>query len=363
MRKFGFEKVSNMPLIPSITNPIGISGLNFLEFAADTPNFLGNIFVSLGFLKIGKNSSDDIFLYQQNNIRFILNCSIKSSAHHFFKLHGYSISAIGFLVDDANEAHKKAVELGAKKYQIAEGDMEIPAIEGVSNSRICFVDCKNGKYSYENLFSMNNVCKSDLIGVGLKEIDHLTQNVVCGNMEVRADFYKKIFNFTEIRKFDIKGKETSLRSIALASPCGKVKIPINESDEESSQINEYIRDYNGEGVQHIALETDDIYKTVESLRANGVPFFDNTPDVYYERINIRLPYHDENIERLKTNKILIDGSQKEKSNLLLQIFTKNIIGPIFFEIIQRKGDDGFGEGNFQALFEAIEEDQKNRGIL
>jgi 4-hydroxyphenylpyruvate dioxygenase len=197
---------------------------------------------------------------------------------------------------------------------------------------------------------------------GLLHIDHLTHNVMRGNMDKWAGFYEKLFNFREIRYFDIEGKKTGLLSRAMTSPCGKIRIPINESQDDKSQIEEYLREYRGEGIQHIALGTSDILRTVDVLREQGVQFQD-TPDTYYEGVDKRVGRHGENIEELSKRRVLIDGNPEKGEGLLLQIFTQNVIGPIFFEIIQRKGNDGFGEGNFKALFESIELDQMRRGVL
>ena len=202
-------------------------------------------------------------------------------------------------------------------------------------------------------------------GAGLHEVDHLTHNVYAGRMDVWAQFYEKLFNFREIRYFDIQGKKTGLTSRALTSPCGKIRIPINEPSDKGSQIQEYLDAYHGEGIQHIALSARDIFATVEALRAKDVRFLD-TPDTYYERVDSRVRGHGEDLDRLKRNRILIDGEGLDKEHhedKLLQIFTETVIGPIFFEIIQRKGNDGFGEGNFRALFESIEADQIARGVI
>jgi 4-hydroxyphenylpyruvate dioxygenase len=253
------------------------------------------------------------------------------------------------------------MELGAEPGPDTAGPMElnIPSIRGIGGSLIYLVD----RYGGSTIYDVDFVGVEPPPGVraaGLTLIDHLTHNVQRGNMDVWSGFYERLFNFREIRYFDIEGKKTGLFSRALTSPCGKIRIPINESQDDKSQIEEYLREYKGEGIQHIALATDDIYATVDALRANGVNFQD-TPDTYYEGVNARVAGHRESIEELQKRRILIDGSDKD--GILLQIFTQNVIGPIFFEIIQRKGNEGFGEGNFKALFESIELDQERRGVI
>jgi 4-hydroxyphenylpyruvate dioxygenase len=270
---------------------------------------------------------------------------------------------MAFRVKDAPRAYKKLLELGAKPFQNQVGPMElnIPAIEGIGGSVIYLVD-RYGEHSiYDVDFVPTDPAKGFVHeGAGLAEIDHVTHNVFRGNMEKWAGFYERLFNFREIRYFDIEGKLTGLKSRAMTSPDGKIRIPINESSDDKSQIEEYLHAYHGEGIQHIALGANDIYKSVEMLRARGVSFQD-TPDTYYERIDNRLKGHGEDVDRMKRDRILIDGGQDQ--GLLLQIFTQNAIGPIFFELIQRKGNEGFGEGNFRALFESIEADQIKRGVL
>jgi 4-hydroxyphenylpyruvate dioxygenase len=270
---------------------------------------------------------------------------------------------MAFRVKDAAYAYKKLLELGAKPFPNQVGPMElnIPAIEGIGGSVIYLVDRYGDRSIYDVDFVPTDSAKGfPHEGAGLAEIDHVTHNVFRGNMEKWAGFYERLFNFREIRYFDIEGKLTGLKSRAMTSPDGKIRIPINESSDDKSQIEEYLHAYHGEGIQHIALGTNDIYKSVESLRAKGVVFQD-TPDAYYERIDNRLKGHGEDVDRMKRDRILIDGGQDQ--GLLLQIFTQNAIGPIFFELIQRKGNEGFGEGNFRALFESIEADQIKRGVL
>jgi 4-hydroxyphenylpyruvate dioxygenase len=268
---------------------------------------------------------------------------------------------MAFRVKDAAYAYRRALELGAKPGPVTAGPMElnIPCIEGIGGSLIYLVDRYGERTIYDVDFVPIPGAETD-VGSGLAVIDHLTHNVHRGNMSKWAGFYEKLFGFREIRYFDIEGKKTGLFSRAMTSPCGKLRIPINESQDDKSQIEEYLREYQGEGIQHIALAADGIYRTVDVLRARGVEFQD-TPATYYEGVNARVAGHREDLGELQKRRILIDGSAD--TGILLQIFTKNVIGPIFFEIIERKGNEGFGEGNFRALFESIELDQMRRGVI
>jgi len=356
-------------------NPLGTDGFEFIEYAAPDPTALGRLFVELGFTAIARHRSKNVLLYRQGAINFIVNAEPDSFAQSFARVHGPSICAIAFRVHDAARAYKTAVEQGAWGVENRPGPMElnIPAIKGIGDSLIYLVDRYSG--SHANAGTNVSIYDIDFValpgldvhsesvaqGAGLTYIDHLTHNVHRGRMEEWADFYSRIFNFREIRYFDIEGKLTGLKSKAMTSPCGKIRIPINESTDDKSQIQEYLVAYRGEGIQHVALGTADIYATVEQLRNRNVAFQD-TPQTYYEKLPERLPGHREDVERLSRNRILLDGAPT-KDEMLLQIFTSPVIGPIFFEIIQRKGNEGFGEGNFQALFESIEEDQIRRGVL
>lgn len=339
-------------------NPAGTDGFDFLEFTTQDFQKLDAQFKQMGFHPVAKHKNSDVTLYQQNDIRFLVNTTKNSLAAQFASVHGASTSAMGFKVKDANFAFMHALSKGAKA---AESPIyNIPAIQGVGGSIIYFVDYNQGAANYAHHFTdFENVSSKT---EHLTYLDHVTHNLYRGNMDKWAEFYEKIFNFKEIRYFDIEGKLTGLKSRAMTSPCGKIRIPLNESSDNKSQIEEFLKDFNGEGIQHIALGTNNIYETVETLRQNQLDFLD-TPDTYYDLIEKRLPKHGEPIERLKKNKILIDGTTHTENLLLLQIFTKNMLGPVFFEIIQRKGDEGFGEGNFKALFESIELDQIQRGVL
>ena len=354
-------------------NPMGTDGFEFIEYAAPDPAALGALFEQMGFTAIARHRHKDVTLYRQGEINFIINAEPDSFAQRFARQHGPSICAIAFRVNDAAYAYKRALELGAWGFDNKTGPMElnIPAIKGIGDSLIYFVDRWHGKSGLEggaigniSIYDVDFVAipgaKANPVGYGLTYIDHLTHNVHRGRMKEWADFYESLFNFREIRYFDIEGKHTGLKSKAMTSPCGKIRIPINESQDDKSQIEEYLNEYKGEGIQHIALGTDDIYRTVDALRRRGVEF-QETPATYYEGVDARVAGHSETLSELASRGVLIDGNAA--TGILLQIFTKNAIGPIFFEIIQRKGNDGFGEGNFQALFESIELDQKRRGVI
>jgi 4-hydroxyphenylpyruvate dioxygenase len=348
-------------------NPMGTDGFEFVEYTAPDTKALGRLFEQMGFVAVAKHRSKDVLLYKQGDIHFIVNSERDSFAQSFARVHGPSACAFGIRVKDAAKAFKRAVELGAKPYEGPVGPMELnlPAIQGIGGSLLYLIDRYGPRTIYDVDFMPIAGTDPDPKGVGLTYVDHLTHNVYEGRMDTWATFYEKLFNFREIRYFDIKGKKTGLTSRALTSPCGKIRIPINEPSDKKSQIQEYLDAYNGEGIQHIALATTDIYQTVEALRTHGVRFLD-TPDAYYKAVDKRVQNHGEDLARLQRNKILIDGEGLDKEShedKLLQIFTETVIGPIFFEIIQRKGNDGFGEGNFRALFEAIEADQIARGVL
>ncbi len=358
-------------------NPMGTDGFEFIEYAAPDPKALGALFEQMGFTAIARHRHKDVTLYRQGEINFIINAESDSFAQRFARLHGPSICAIAFRVNDAAAAYKRALELGAWGFDNRTGPMElnIPAIKGIGDSLIYFVDRWRGKNGASAAGGIGDISIYDVDfvaipgaeanpkGCGLTYIDHLTHNVHRGRMKEWADFYENLFNFREVRYFDIEGKLTGLKSKAMTSPCGKIRIPINESSDDKSQIAEYLDLYKGEGIQHIALGTDDVYATVSQMKAREVAFQD-TIDTYYDLVDKRLPGHGERLDELRRLRILIDGnSNSEKRELLLQIFTQNVIGPIFFEIIQRKGDQGFGEGNFRALFESIELDQIRRGVL
>ncbi|RUQ97323.1 4-hydroxyphenylpyruvate dioxygenase [Legionella septentrionalis] len=338
-------------------NPCGLNGFAFLEFSGPDKDALHRQFHEMGFHLAA--TFGEVALFKQGDIQFIVNGAINCQAAQHAKTHGPGACAMGFRVHDANHAFQYAIQHGATPFQdCAHADHGLPAIEAIGGSVIYFVDDSHQPFAGK----WTNTSHDETPSAGLKGIDHLTHNVFRGNMDKWAKFYETIFNFSEIRYFNIKGKMTGLISRALASPCGKIKIPLNESKDDHSQIEEFLHEYRGEGIQHVALSTENIYETVRSLRKHGVRFLD-VPDTYYEMINNRIPWHTEPIANLRQEKILIDGEAEAAGGLLLQIFTENLFGPVFFEIIQRHGNQGFGEGNFQALFEAIERDQIKRGTL
>jgi 4-hydroxyphenylpyruvate dioxygenase len=347
-------------------NPMGTDGFEFVEFTGPDIAHLEATFASLGFVPVARHRSKQVTLWRQGDINFIINAEPESFAQSFQKVHGPSACAMAFRVADAAQAYARAIALGAKPVTAKVGPMElnIPAIEGIGGSLLYFVD-RYGEHGsiYDVDFRWLGERDPKPAGNGLTVIDHLTHNVHRGRMDVWWQFYEKLFNFREIRYFDIEGKLTGLKSRALTSPCGQIRIPINESSDDKSQIEEYLRAYGGEGIQHVALGSTDIFGSVEGMRARGVQFMD-TPDTYYELLRQRMPdLSDAEIARLAKNRILTDGAPTPEGGRLLQIFTGTVIGPIFFELIQRQGDQGFGEGNFRALFESIELDQIRRGVL
>jgi len=340
-------------------NPCGLNGFAFLEFSGPNTQALHHQFKQLGFHLHAKHQNAPITWYQQGEIKILINETPNTQAEKHAQIHGSGASAMGFRVHHAQNAHTYALAHGAKDFLDAKhAHHHLPAIEAIGGSVIYFVDDTHQPFDNQWNFSRKLPEQSN----GLTFIDHLTHNVFRGNMNKWADFYERIFNFQEIRYFNIVGKMTGLVSRALGSPCGKIKIPLNESKDDQSQIEEFLHDYHGEGIQHVAYSTNNIYQTVGSLRTKGIHFLD-VPDTYYEMIAARIPWHQEPLTDLTRERILIDGEQDPEQGLLLQIFTKNLFGPVFFEIIQRKGNSGFGEGNFQALFEAIERDQIERGTL
>ncbi len=348
-------------------NPIGTDGFEFVEYTAPDEKGvqqLRDLFLSLGFTETGRHRSKQVSLFQQGDINFLLNSTPYTHFAQFAEAHGPCACAMAFRVKDAKKAFEYAVSKGAVPFEAKSDWMElkIPAVYGIGGSILYFVDRYGAKSIYDVDFRPVEGADTQTNSVGLHTLDHLTHNVKRGNMSKWANFYTDIANFREIRYFDIEGKLTGLLSKAMTSPCGKIRIPINESSDDKSQIEEFIKLYRGEGIQHIALSTDNIYATVQKLRDRGVKFL-STPDTYYEKTDARVPNHGENLKELQRLNILVDGAPVKGDGILLQIFTETVIGPIFFEIIQRKGNEGFGEGNFRALFESIEEDQIRRGVL
>jgi len=354
-----------------LENPMGTDGFEFVEYAAPDAQHLRDLFTKMGFPAVARHKRKDVTLHRQGDINFIINAEPDSFEAEFAAAHGPCACAMAFRVTDAAAAHRRALGLGATDVvtDTTEGELAIPCIEGIGGSRLYFVDQYGGAsgnggsiYDIDFDFEPGWQDKMKAADSHLTYLDHLTHNVSRGRMSHWADFYENLFNFREIRYFDIEGKVTGLFSKAMTSPCGKIRIPLNESQDDKSQIEEYLREYKGEGIQHIALGSDDIYQAVDILAGRGIPFQD-TPDTYYELLDERIQGHEESIEELEKRSILMDGAPTEGQGLLLQIFTQNVIGPIFFEIIQRKGNEGFGEGNFKALFESIELDQMRRGVI
>ena len=343
-------------------NPLGVDGFEFVEFAAPDAQQLHTLFANMGFIAIARHRAMNISLYRQGDINFLVNEEADSFAANFAREHGPCCTGFALRVDDAQAAYGSTIANGAVSMtDVPCTAIDTPRIEGIGGSILYLADRHNG-HVLESEYQLIAGANPNPKGYGLTFVDHLTHNVFEGNMDEWADYYSRLFGFYELRYFDIKGQQTGLRSRAMTSPTGVISIPINESSEAKSQINEFLEQYRGEGVQHIALYTDSIYTTIEAMHEAGLPFF-NTPDTYYESIDRRIPMHGEDLERMRKNRILIDADDETGKKLLLQIFTTTSIGPIFFEIIQRKGNKGFGEGNFTALFESIELDQMRRGVL
>ncbi|MEO5696618.1 MAG: 4-hydroxyphenylpyruvate dioxygenase, partial [Burkholderiaceae bacterium] len=333
-----------------------------------TPNVLEPVFETMGFTKVATHRSKKVSLYRQGGINFVINHEPHSAAAYFAAEHGPSACGMAFRVSDAHLAYARALELGAQPIEIPTGPMELrlPAIRGIGGAPLYLIDrFDDGKSIYDIDFDWLEGVDRHPRGHGLTTIDHLTHNVYRGRMAHWAAFYERLFNFREIRYFDIQGEHTGLTSKAMTAPDGKIRIPLNEeSAKGSGQIEEYLMQFNGEGIQHIAMLSDDLIASVDSLQMAGVPLMTAPNDIYYELLETRLPEHGEPVGELQARGILLDGSTTDgKPRLLLQIFSQTQLGPVFFEFIQRKGDDGFGEGNFKALFESIERDQVRRGVL
>ena len=345
-------------------NPLGLDGFEFVEFTGPDPEALARLFTAMGFAHVGNHKARNARHYAQGGVNFILGMESTGHAAEFRDAHGPSACSMAFRVEDSRRAFQSAIDRGATPVAPDGGatGLDFPAVEGIGGSRLYLLDRKDADRIYGTEFQQVEGDGRGGIAVGIHTLDHLTHNVMRGRMNHWAEFYERIFNFREIRYFDIEGKQTALLSRAMTAPDDKIRIPLNESQDEHSQIEEFLRDYGSEGIQHIALATDDIFATVDAMRASGIRFQDS-PDTYYDMIDERLPGHGHDVEEMRKRRILIDGSPETGEGLLLQIFTENMIGPIFFEIIQRKGNQGFGEGNFKALFESIELDQIRRGVI
>ena len=348
-------------------NPMGLDGFEFVEYAASERGILEPVFEVMGFSHIASHRSKDVDLWRQGGINFVVNYEKNSPAAYYAEEHGPSACGMAFRVKDATKAYTRALELGAQPIDIPAGPMELklPAIRGIGGAILYLIDrYEEGSAIYDIDFEYLEGVDRHPEGCGFHLIDHLTHNVYRGRMAYWADYYEKLFNFREIRYFDIKGEYTGLTSRAMTAPDGKIRIPLNEEAGGQGQIEEYLMAYNGEGIQHIAFACDDLPACWDRLKAKGLKFMTPPPDTYYDMLDERLPGHGEPIDELKPRGILLDGStENDDPRLLLQIFSETLIGPIFFEFIERKRDDGFGEGNFQALFESIERDQLARGVL
>jgi 4-hydroxyphenylpyruvate dioxygenase len=349
-------------------NPAGTDGFEFVEFAGPDPEAIREQFRRMGYAHVATHRAKPVELWQQGDVSYLLNASPDGHAAEFVAAHGPSAPSMGWRVADAAHAFRHAVARGAEPYEGPGRTLHRPAIRGIGGSLIYFVDGHRARSPYNDEFDWHAAANPE--GVGFHYLDHLTHNVHQGNMDVWFDFYGRLFNFREIRFFDIQGKHSGLISRALTSPCGRIRIPINEDRGENGQIVEYLRRYNGEGIQHIAVGARDLYDSVDAVAERGLRFMPPPPPTYYPMSKTRVTGHGEPLDRMARYGILIDGEGtttgpdgNRDTSILLQIFSKTMIGPIFFEFIQRKGDDGFGEGNFKALFEAIEQDQIDRGVL
>ena len=343
-------------------NPAGTDGFEFVEFAHPDPEILRALFTKMGYVHVANHRTRKIELWQQGDITYVINAEPGSHAASFIQEHGPCCPSMAWRVVDAEHALKHAVACGAKSYDGPGKTMDVPAIIGIGGSLIYFVDKYYEVSPYNEEFDW--ISSAHPNGLGFYYLDHLTHNVFKGNMDVWFKFYGDLFNFKEIRFFDIEGKYTGLLSRALTSPCGRIRIPINEDRGEEGQIVNYLKKYNGEGIQHIAVGAHDIYDSVDAIAERGIKFMPGPPESYYRLSKERVVNHKEPLHRMKCHGILIDGEgvvDGGETKILLQIFSKTVIGPIFFEFIQRKGDDGFGEGNFKALFESIEAEEIARG--
>lgn len=343
-------------------NPLGLRGIAFVEFASRNPAYVDRVFKDFGLSKLMKHRDKNLFYYRQNDIHFLLNYGETGFERAFCEQHGDSICAMGWRVDDAQQAFEEAIRRGATPFEpgkVGACDFSLPAIYGIGDSIIYFVS-DDAEHSYLQREGFVPLESPELVEEkGFLLVDHLTNNVFKGTMSYWADFYKNIFGFTEVRYFDIKGQKTGLTSFALRSPDGSFSIPINEGNESKSQIEEYLRDYRGPGVQHLALLTRDLLDSLDRMEGGKIEMLDIDAD-YYEEAFRRVPQVTEDRDHIKRHQVLVDGDEE---GYLLQIFTKNLFGPIFFELIQRKNHLAFGEGNFTALFKSIERDQERRGVL
>lgn len=349
-------------------NPIGLDGFEFLEFTAPKKGILEPIFEAMGFTLVARHKSKDVELWRQGDINLLSNYEKKCHAAYYAEEHGPSACGMAFRVKDSQHAYKEVLARGAQPMDTHTGPMELklPAIKGIGGAMLYLIDRYEGENTiYDIDFNWIEGVDRHPAGCGFHTLDHLTHNVYRGRMNFWAGFYEKLFNFREIRYFDIKGEYTGLLSKAMTAPDGKIRIPLNEEAVGGGgQIEEFLMKYNGEGIQHIAFACDDLVACLDKLKAKGMKFMTPPPNTYYDMLEERLPGHGENVDELQKRGILLDGTTENgEPRLLLQIFSETVFGPVFFEFIQRKQDEGFGEGNFKALFESIERDQVNRGVL
>ncbi len=345
-----------------IENPLGLRGIEFIQFTALKPEHVHRTLKSLGFSRLMERADRTQFYYQQHDIHVLVDHAESGFERAFAEQHGPSICAMGWRFEDPDAAYKEALRRGARAFEpgnIGAPSLKFPAIYGIGDSILYFLGSGDIPSLLEGQGFAMMAMPERVPSKGFLRIDHLTNNVYKNTMSYWADFYKNIFGFVEVRYFDIKGEKTGLTSYALRSPDGSFSIPINEGNESKSQIEEYLRDYRGPGVQHLALLSDDLLTSVEQLAGTGIETLDIMPE-YYEEAFRRVPDVTEDRERIKTLQVLVDG---DPEGYLLQIFTQNLFGPIFIEMIQRKNHHAFGEGNFTALFQSIERDQERRGVL
>lgn len=346
---------------------LGIRGIDHIEFAVSNLEAASQLYTRLGFEKIASREISQrqlkTFLFGQGKIRVMVTQSALKTdpVAQYVQLHGDGVMAIGFSCDNAVTALELTVSRGAdlhaspKRIEREFGTVEKASIKAMGDVALTFIH-RTGELFDEGF---DNPVSYDPTGFGLQKIDHITINVEKGKMKSWAQFFEKVLGLKNTRFFDIHTEKTGLYSFVMESPDGCVKMPINEPTEDASQIQEFLNINHGPGVQHIALSTVSLIDSLNALRRSGVLFLE-VPDTYYDAVPKRVPDLREDLSQLQSLGILADGDSK---GYLLQIFSQNLVGPFFYEFIQREGNDGFGEGNFRALFEAIERDQIRRGIL
>lgn len=352
----------------TVENPCGTDGLAFIELSAGDSAPLRLLAEQLGFVETARSTGAGFrrSQFQEGDMTLLINDDEYSHGSRFAEQHGPCISAIALRVEDSKHALRRAIDFGAEPYR-RDGGVPLmqPALLGIGGSLLYLVDAGNEAELSTRFLPTHKFQEAGSTDPRLLTIDHLTHNVKSGQLDAWADFYGRIFGFREVYYLNARGRATGFRTRALRSACGKICIPINEPTDRHSQIQEYIDEYGGEGVQHLAFSSGNLNETVEELKHRGISFM-SIPASYYDAVDKRVPGHGENLNRLRANSILIDGIRDEESgswNLLLQIFSKPLIGPIFFEFIERRGNEGFGDANARALFEAMERDQFERGIL